>query len=148
MTTAPLSIVMAEDDAEDQLLVGKAFQQSPIANDLRFVNDGEELLRYLRREGPYRHAAEPDLVLLDLNMPRKDGREALAEIKRDPALNHIPVVVMTTSDAEEDVLSSYNLGASSYIQKPVNFDSMLEVAETLSRYWLGIVKLPPGEGST
>jgi CheY-like chemotaxis protein len=138
----PISILMAEDDAEDQTLVKKAFARARVINGLTFVSDGEELMRYLRREGRYADARRPDILLLDLNMPRKDGREALREIKADPQLRHIPVVILTTSDADEDVLRSYDLGASSYIQKPVTFEKMVEVIETIGKYWLGVVKLP------
>jgi len=135
---------MAEDDIEDQFLVTKAFEESRVINSLTCVNDGVELIQYLRREGEYAEAPRPDIILLDLNMPRMDGREALAEIKKDPDLRLIPVVVLTTSDADEDILRSYSLGASSYVQKPVTFDKMVETVETIGTYWLGIVKLPHG----
>ena len=147
MILAPISILMAEDDEQDQLLVKKAFQKARAINGLSFVNDGAELLQYLRREGPFADAVLPDILLLDLNMPKMDGREALEEIKKDPQLNHIPVVILTTSDADEDILRSYRLGANSYIQKPVTFEKMVEVVETLGKYWLGIVKLPPNGGN-
>ncbi|MBT7301440.1 MAG: response regulator [Victivallales bacterium] len=137
---------MAEDDLEDQLLVRKAFMESRAMNGLTFVNDGEELLQYLRREGDYASAPFPDILLLDLNMPRKDGREALQEIKSDPELCSIPVVVLTTSAADEDIVRSYQLGANSYIQKPVTFEKMVEIMDSLGQYWLSIVKLPPNGG--
>ena len=124
--------------------VTKAFEESRVINSLTCVNDGVELIQYLRREGEYAEAPRPDIILLDLNMPRMDGREALAEIKKDPDLRLIPVVVLTTSDADEDILRSYSLGASSYVQKPVTFDKMVETVETIGTYWLGIVKLPHG----
>jgi len=142
MTCESIDILMAEDDMGDQILVRKAFARSRVVNRLTMVNDGEELMRYLRHEPPYAKAPFPDLLMLDLNMPKKDGREALAEIKADPALRHLPVVILTTSDADEDILRSYDLGANSYIQKPVTFEKMVDVVRTLSEYWLGIVKLP------
>ena len=142
MTWESIEVLMAEDDEGDQILVRKAFARSRAINTLTIVNDGEELMRYLRREPPYAEARHPDLLLLDLNMPKKDGREALAEIKADANLRHLPVIILTTSDADEDILRSYNLGANSYIQKPVTFEKLVEVVRTLSAYWLGIVKLP------
>ncbi len=145
MSVEPIVILMAEDDVDDQLLVKDAFKEARVINRLVMVNDGEELMRFLRREGEFTDAPRPDILLLDLNMPRKDGREALEEMKNDPELNHIPVVVLTTSDAEEDILGTYRLGASSYIQKPVTFEKMVHVIETLGKYWLGVVKLPQVE---
>ena len=153
MTTPPrkpISILVAEDDPDDRELAREAFEENHLANDLRFVEDGEELLDYLYQRGKY--AGEnapplPGLILLDLNMPRKDGREALQEIKADPRLRHIRIVVMTTSKAEEDVIRSYDLSASSYITKPVTFERLVEVVKTLGQYWLEIVELPPnGQG--
>ena len=146
MTVEPITILMAEDDVQDQILVKKAFQKARAINGLVFVNNGEELLQYLRREGPFATARRPDLILLDLNMPKMDGREALKEIKSDPDIRSIPVVVLTSSAADEDILRSYNLGASSYLQKPVTFEKMVEVVEALDKYWLGIVKLPANGG--
>jgi CheY-like chemotaxis protein len=143
MTVEPIRILMAEDDPEDQMFVRKAFREARSINVLACVNDGEELLQYLRRQGKYAKAAPPDVLLLDLNMPKMDGMEALKEIKSDPDLKSIPVVILTTSAADEDIIRSYDLGASSYIQKPVTFEKMLEVVETIGKYWLGIVKLPP-----
>jgi CheY-like chemotaxis protein len=142
MTVEPITILMAEDDEGDQILVKRAFQKARVINGLVIVNNGEKLLQYLRREGSFVGARRPDLILLDLNMPKKDGREALKEIKDDPDLRSIPVVILTSSAADEDIVRSYNLGASSYIQKPVTFEKMVEVVETLGKYWLGIVKLP------
>jgi len=142
----PITILMAEDDADDRLLAKDAFQESHVANDLHFVEDGVELLDYLHRQGVYTDLADapiPDLILLDLNMPRKDGREALQEIKADPRLRRIPVVVLTTSKAEEDVLRSYNIGAASFITKPVTFEALVEIVKGLGDYWVQIVKLPP-----
>lgn len=143
-----ITILMADDDADDRLLAREAMEETRLANDFRFVCDGEELLRYLRHEGPYADPASsprPGLILLDLNMPRMDGREALAEIKRDPALRRIPVVVMTTSKAEEDIFRSYEGGAASFIPKPVTFEGLVEVMKTLGRYWVQIVELPKND---
>jgi len=140
-----ITILVADDDPEDCLLLRDAFQESRVANNLRFVGDGEELIDYLCHRGQYADPASsprPGLILLDLNMPRKDGREALADIKSDPELRHIPVVVLTTSQAEEDIYRSYDLGVNSYITKPVTFESLVEVVRTLGMYWLGIVELP------
>lgn len=147
----PITILMADDDPDDRQLTREAFEENHLANDLRFVEDGEELLDYLRQRGKY--AAEgaaptPGLILLDLNMPRKDGREALREIKADPRLRNIRVVVMTTSKAEEDVLRSYDLSAASYITKPVTFERLVDVVRTLGKYWLEIVELPPDGNGT
>ena len=140
-----ITILLAEDDADDRLLVKEALAEGRVLNDLRAVEDGEELLDYLRRQGRYADPEEsprPGLVLLDLNMPRKDGREALREIKADPDLKRIPVVVMTTSKAEEDVLRSYDLGANSYVTKPVTFERLVELMKVMGRYWIEFVELP------
>jgi CheY-like chemotaxis protein len=142
----PITIVIADDDADDRLMAQEALEEARLANTLHCVEDGEELMDYLCRRGQYttlRHAPHPGLILLDLNMPRKDGREALQEIKADPALRRIPVVVLTTSKAEEDILRSYDLGVSSFIVKPVAFESLVEVMKALGRYWFEIVELPP-----
>jgi CheY-like chemotaxis protein len=141
----PITILMADDDADDRMMTEEAFAESRIANDLRFVVDGEELMDYLKRRDKYQDPAtspRPGLILLDLNMPRKDGREALAEIKADPELKNIRIVVMTTSKAEEDIFRSYHLSAASYITKPVTFEALVEVIKTLGKYWLEIVELP------
>ncbi|PYQ58933.1 MAG: two-component system response regulator [Acidobacteria bacterium] len=138
-------ILLAEDDADDRLLVREALTEGRVVNELRCVEDGEELLDYLHRRGRYTDPEEsprPGLVLLDLNMPRKDGREALREIKADPDLKRIPVVVMTTSKAEEDIFRSYDLGANSYITKPVTFERLVELMKVLGRYWIEFVELP------
>lgn len=141
----PITILIAEDDPDDRLLAQEALDESRLVNDTRFVHDGEELLDYLYRRGKYadQEAPRPGLILLDLNMPRKDGREALSEIKLDPELRRIPIVVMTTSKAEEDILRTYDLGVSSFIVKPVTFDGLVEIMQTLGRYWFEIVELPP-----
>jgi two-component system response regulator len=138
-------ILMAEDDADDRLLSLEALREARLRNELRFVEDGEELVEYLTRSGRYRNPADaprPGLILLDLNMPRKDGREALQEIKAIKDLRCIPIVVLTTSKAEEDILRSYDLGVSGYITKPVRFAELIEVMQTLGKYWFEIVELP------
>jgi CheY-like chemotaxis protein len=145
--THAIILLVADDDLEDCMLIKDALEESRLVNDLRFVHDGEELLRYLRREGEFAAsgaAPRPGLILLDLNMPRKDGREALAEIKSDPQLHQIPIVVLTTSKAEEDICRSYDLGVNSYITKPVTFGSLVDMVQTLGKYWFEIVELPTG----
>ncbi|HKI70877.1 MAG: two-component system response regulator [Cyanobacteria bacterium 13_1_20CM_4_61_6] len=145
MKNKPITLLLADDDPDDRLLARQALEKSRLANDLRCVEDGEELLDYLRRRGKYadpKESPRPGLVLLDLNMPRKDGREALREIKSDPKLRDIPVVVLTTSKAEEDIARSYNLGVNSYITKPVKFSALVEVMKALGKYWFEIVELP------
>jgi CheY-like chemotaxis protein len=140
-----ITILYADDDAEDRMLVKEAWAENRLANDLHFVEDGEELMDYLRRRGSYTHLADqplPGMILLDLNMPRKDGREALQEIKADPRLRSIPVVVLTTSKAEEDILRAYDLGVNSFILKPVTFQSLVDLTLTLSKYWFEVVELP------
>ena len=140
------SILMADDDADDRLMAQDAFDEVHLANELHFVEDGEALLDYLYRRGHYatrRAGQEPGLILLDLNMPKKDGREALQEIKADPALRHIPIVVLTTSRAEEDILRTYDLGVNSFITKPVTFGGLVELVKTLTHYWFELVTLPP-----
>lgn len=138
-------VLMAEDDSDDRLLVKDAITESGWQGDLRFVEDGEELLDYLRRRGKYRDPAtapRPGVILLDLNMPKKDGREALREIKADPELRRIPVVVLTTSRADTDIERMYDLGASSFIAKPVQFDALVNVMRNLGQYWFTTVELP------
>ena len=144
-----ITIVMADDDDDDYLLTKKALKESKLLNKLHRVKDGEELIEYLRHEGEYKDRSEyerPGIILLDLNMPRKDGREALKEIKSDPKLSNIPVVVFTTSKAEEDVYKTYQLGVNSFITKPVTFDNLIKVMQTLGTYWLEIVELPRDDG--
>jgi len=140
-----ISILMADDDEDDRFIVEKAIKASIIRNPINFVVDGQDLMDYLRHEGQYQHLTDDDLpgiILLDLNMPRKDGREALVEIHADPKLKKIPVVVLTTSKAEEDILKTYEIGASSFISKPVTFISLLKTIEAIGHYWLDIVQLP------
>ena len=141
-----VTILIADDDEEDRLLAEEALRGSHLANDLRFVVDGQDLMDYLRREGRYAggngDAPTPGIILLDLNMPKMDGREALAEIKADPELKKIPVVVLTTSQAEQDVLRTYELGVNSFITKPVTFAGLVEVMRAFTRYWFEIVELP------
>lgn len=143
----PITILMADDDPDDRLMTQEAFDESRLANDLRFVEDGAELMNYLHRRDKYvniEDSPRPGLILLDLNMPKKDGREALREIRSDPKLKNIRVVVMTTSKAEEDIVRTYDLGASSYVTKPVTFVGLVDVIRTLGKYWLEIVELPNG----
>ncbi len=144
----PITILMADDDSDDRALTKEAFEEARLINDLRFVENGEQLLEYLRREGPYAPPAEaprPGLILLDLNMPRKDGRTVLKELKSDPNLRQIPVVILTTSKADEDVYKSYDLGVNSYIVKPVTFEALVDILQTLEKYWFEIVELPPAK---
>jgi CheY-like chemotaxis protein len=141
----PIIILMADDDADDRMLTKDALTESRVLNELRFVEDGEELMDYLTRKGKFADpetSPRPGLILLDLNMPKKDGREALKEIKSDPDLRRIPIVVMTTSKAEEDIFRSYDFGASSFITKPVTFDRLVELMKALGDYWVEFVELP------
>ncbi len=143
-----ISILLADDDPDDRKLTRDAFSENRLANVLDCVEDGEELMDYLRRRGRHAHLKDaplPGLILLDLNMPRKDGREALREIKADPELRRIPIVVLTTSKAEEDILRSYDLGVNSYVTKPVTFKSLVDLVKVLGQYWFEVVELPPGE---
>ena len=140
-----LIILMADDDEDDRLLTHEALIESRVLNELHFAEDGVQLMGYLRGEGVYADREKyplPGLILLDLNMPKMDGREALAEIKKDPVLKRIPVVILTTSKAEEDMLKGYDLGAASYITKPVTFDVLVELMRTLGKYWVEFVELP------
>jgi CheY-like chemotaxis protein len=143
-----ITILLADDDPDDRQLTRDAFAENRLANVLNTVDDGEELLEYLQRRGRYadlRNEPLPGLILLDLNMPRKDGREALKEIKADANLRRIPIVVLTTSKAEEDILRTYDLGVNSYITKPVTFKSLVELIKLLGRYWFEVVELPPDD---
>jgi CheY-like chemotaxis protein len=146
----PITILMADDDEEDRELARDALQDARLANEMKFAVDGQDLMDYLRRAGRYADpsvdAPRPGIILLDLNMPKKDGREALAEIKSDESLRRIPVVVLTTSKDEEDVLRTYNLGVNSFITKPVTFAGLVEVMRAWTKYWFEIVELPNGAG--
>ncbi len=140
-----ISILIADDDADDRMLIEDAFRESRVANPLSFVENGEELLQFLRAEGKFADQMGkplPRLILLDLNMPKMDGRTALGHLKADPELRRIPVVVLTTSKAEEDILRTYDLGVSSFITKPVTFQGLVDVVRALNSYWIEIVELP------
>ncbi|WP_026736528.1 response regulator [Fischerella sp. PCC 9605] len=140
-----ITILMADDDEDDCMLAREALAESRLANDLHIVRNGEELMDYLYQRGRYadpKSSPRPGLILLDLNMPKKDGREALKEIKNDPELRQIPVVVLTTSKAEEDIYRTYDLGANSFIIKPMTFAALVEVMRTIGKYWFEIVELP------
>lgn len=143
--TKPITILIADDDADDRMMIKDALHENRLMNDLRFVQDGEELMDYLLRRNKYKDAEtspRPGLILLDLNMPRKDGREALKEIKSHAEIKTIPVVVLTTSKAEEDVYRTYNLGVNSFITKPVKFEALVNLTKDLGKYWFEIVELP------
>jgi CheY-like chemotaxis protein len=142
---APIEILLVEDTVGDARLTREAFRDGKLPNTLHHVEDGVEAMAFLRRQGAYQAAPRPDLVLLDLNLPRKDGREVLAELKQDPHLQRIPVVVLTTSSAEEDILKAYGLHANCFITKPVQFDQFLTVVRSIEEFWLTIVRLPPRE---
>jgi CheY-like chemotaxis protein len=139
----PIEILMVEDNLGDVRLTQEALSEGKVRNHLHVVADGVEAMAFLRREGEHTHAPQPDLILLDLNLPKKSGPEVLAEIKADPELRRIPVVILTVSKAEEDVLKSYNLHANCYITKPVNLDQFLEVVKSIEDFWLTVVMLPP-----
>lgn len=138
-----IEILLVEDNPADVDLTQETLAYAKIRNRLHVVNDGEAALAYLRREGRYATAVRPDLILLDLNLPRKDGREVLEELKADPDLRSIPVVVLTSSDAEKDVVRSYDLGANCYVTKPVDLDQFANVVRTIEDFWFIVVKLPP-----
>jgi CheY-like chemotaxis protein len=140
-----ISILIADDDADDRMLIEDAFRESRLSNPLAFAENGEELLHYLRGQGKFEGrdtSHQPRLILLDLNMPKMDGRTALRHLKADPDLRRIPVVVLTTSKAEEDILRTYDLGVSSFIAKPVTFQGLVDVVRALNNYWIEIVELP------
>lgn len=141
----PVEILLVEDNPGDVRLTQEALKESRVLNKLQVARDGEEAMAILRRHGAHKSAARPDLVLLDLNLPKKDGREVLAEIKRDPDLKRIPVVILTTSKADEDVARTYDDHANCYIVKPVDLNQFIEVVKSLKNFWLTIVKLPPSE---
>ena len=140
--TEPVEILLVEDDPGDVLMTTEALADSKVLNNLNVVSNGEEALRYLRREGEHADAVRPDLVLLDLNLPRVDGREVLAQVKADEHLRTIPVVILTTSEAEEDVLRSYDLHANAYVTKPVDFESFVEVIRQVDDFFISVVRLP------
>ena len=139
----PIEVLLVEDDPGDVLMTKEAFEEHRVNNRLRVVNDGDEALAYLRQQEPYPDAVRPDLILLDLNLPRKDGRQVLQEIKNDEHLRHIPVVVLTTSQADEDVLRSYQLHANAYVTKPVDFDQFIKAVQQIDEFFVSVVKLPP-----
>ena len=146
MSSFPITILVADDDPDDRMMIEEAFEENRVVNAVDFVEDGEQLMAYLRREGDFAHLADrpyPGIILLDLNMPRKDGREALKELKADPDLCRIPVVVLTTSQAEEDIVRTYGLGVSSFVTKPVSFEGLVEAIKVICQYWIQIVALPP-----
>lgn len=138
----PVNILLVEDNPGDARLAQEALKENKVANTLHWVDDGVKALQFLHQQEPYADAPRPDVILLDLNLPRKDGREVLAEIKDDPELKRIPVVVLTVSQAEEDILRTYNLHANCYITKPLDLDRFLEVVQQVENFWLTIVKLP------
>jgi CheY-like chemotaxis protein len=142
-SSLPIEVLLVEDDPGDVLMTQEAFDEHKVRNKLNVVQDGEEALAYLRREGKYADATRPDLILLDLNLPRVDGREVLGVIKEDHDLRRIPVVVLTTSQADEDILRSYSLHANAYVTKPVDFDSFIAVVRQIDEFFVSVVKLPP-----
>jgi CheY-like chemotaxis protein len=141
--TSQIEVLLVEDDPGDVLMTQEAFEEHKLRNRLTVVSDGVEALAYLRREGKYAEAVTPDLILLDLNLPRRDGRQVLAEIKEDEQLGRIPVVVLTTSQADEDILRSYQLHANAYVTKPVDFDRFIAVVRQIDEFFVSVVKLPP-----
>jgi len=146
MSERPISILVADDDPDDRMMIQEAFTENRIANQIAFVEDGEQLMAYLRREGAFAELKEtpyPGIILLDLNMPKKDGREALRELKADQELRRIPIIVLTTSQAEEDIVRTYGDGVSSFITKPVSFEGLVEAVRVICQYWIQIVALPP-----
>ena len=146
MMQCPIKILVADDDPDDRMMIEEAFRENRIANKIDFVEDGEQLMAYLRREGTFADlegSPFPGLILLDLNMPKKDGREALRDLKADAELCRIPIVVLTTSQAEEDIVRTYGLGVSSFITKPVGFQDLVDAVRVICQYWIQIVALPP-----
>jgi CheY-like chemotaxis protein len=139
----PIEVLLVEDDPGDVLMTREAFEEHRVKNRLQVVSDGVEALAYLRHEEPYTDAVLPDLILLDLNLPRRDGRQVLAEIKNDESLRHIPVVVLTTSQRDEDILRSYQLHANAYVAKPVDFDQFIKAVQQIDEFFVSVVKLPP-----
>lgn len=147
MTTKadPVEILLAEDNPGDAKLTEKAFEQGKILNNLHIVENGAEALKFLRKEDQYQEKPRPDLILLDLNMPKKDGWDVLEELKEEPELSRIPVIVLTSSEAEEDVVKSYDLQANAYLTKPVDFQGFMEIVNGFEEFWLSVVKMPPKE---
>lgn len=143
MSTRPVEILLVEDNPGDVRLAIEALKEGKVVVNMSVAGDGVEAMEFLRRQGKYADAPRPDLILLDLNMPRKDGREVLAELKADDELKRIPVVVLTTSKAEEDIVKTYNLNANCYITKPVDLDQFIHVVKSIHDFWLTVVKLPP-----
>lgn len=144
LNIVPIEILLVEDNPADIDLTKLAFKGAKVLNNVSVVMDGEEAISFLRREGQYAGAPRPDVILLDLNLPKKDGREVLADIKNDDSLRRIPVVVITSSEAEMDIIKTYDLHANCYITKPVNLDQFMEVVKSIQDFWLVVVKLPPG----
>ena len=142
-TGAPIEILLVEDNPGDVRLTQEAVREAKIRNTLNVVNDGEQAIAYVRRQGEYADRPRPDLILLDLNLPRKDGREVLQDLKSDPDLHRIPVVVLTSSAAEQDILRTYDLYANAYVTKPVDLEQFMRVVSSIQDFWLNIVKLPP-----
>ncbi len=140
---APIEILLVEDNPGDVRLTQEAVREAKIRNTLNVVNDGEQAIAYVRRQGAYADRPRPDLILLDLNLPRKDGREVLQDLKSDPDLHRIPVVVLTSSEAEQDILRTYDLYANAYVSKPVDLEQFMHVVSSIQDFWLNIVKLPP-----
>ncbi|MDP1793294.1 MAG: response regulator [Acidimicrobiales bacterium] len=138
----PIEVLLVEDDPGDVLMTQEAFADYKIANRLSVVTNGEDAISYMRKQGRYADAVTPDLVLLDLNLPRRNGREVLREIKQDPELRHVPVVILTTSEAEEDVLASYQLHANAYVRKPVDFDQFVAAVRAIDDFFITVVRLP------
>jgi len=138
----PANFLLVEDNPGDVRLTQEALKSHKVQNNLYVVNDGEEAMAFLRKQGKYKDAPRPDIILLDLNLPKKDGREVLAEIKSEPSLKTIPVVIISSSEAEQDIIKSYDLNANCYVTKPVNFDQFIKVVQSINDFWLTIVKLP------
>jgi len=143
MNVRPIEILLVEDSPSDAALTVEALKAGKVVNKLNLVEDGVEAMAYLRREDKYAKAIRPDLIMLDLNLPRKDGREVLAELKNDPALKTIPIIVLTTSRSDKDILQSYQLNANCYITKPVDFQHFIDVVKSIKQFWLTVVTLPP-----
>lgn len=139
----PIEILLVEDSPSDATLTIEALEAGKVANKLNLVEDGVEAMAYLKCEGKYAKATRPDLIMLDLNLPRKDGREVLAELKNDPVLKTIPIIVLTTSRSDKDILQSYQLNANCFITKPVDFQQFIDVVKTIEKFWLTVVTLPP-----